>query len=154
MRAKENRFRFIWIMQIFVLAGFLVAFGSCKDDDEDDNPEVVFKATLSGTSEVPPNTSMATGTATLTFNEDTEIFSLVVNFSGVVATNGHIHKAAAGVSGGVVFPFNLPITSPVNYTSPPLDSTQRADLFNHLYYVNIHSAAYGGGEIRGQLIME
>ena len=78
----------------------------------------------------------------------------MVNYSGVTATNSHIHKGAAGVSGGVVFGFTSPITSPVNYTSVALDAAQEADLNANLYYVNIHSAAFPGGEIRGQLIKQ
>jgi hypothetical protein len=52
----------------------------------------IYTATLSGTNEVPPNASTATGTATLTLNGD----SLAVNivFSGLIggpATASHIH---------------------------------------------------------------
>ena len=65
-----------------------------------------------------------------------------------------IHKGAVGVPGGVVFGFPAPITSPIDYTSVALDSTQQADLNANMYYVNIHSAAYPGGEIRGQLIKQ
>lgn len=137
-----------------ILAGLMISFSSCEDDDDNKgNDEVVFRATLSGASEVPPNMSAATGDATLTFNESTNTFSIVVNYTGVDATGAHIHKGAPTESGGVVFPFNQ-LASPINYTSSPLDSAQKADLFANMYYVNIHSAAYPGGEIRGQLIKE
>ena len=141
-------------IQFIFLAGVLIIAGSCKKDDPDPDPNVIFLATINSASEVPVNASTATGTATLTFNKDTKIFSIVINFSGITATNAHIHKAASGVSGGVIFGFTLPITSPVNYTSIALDTTQEADLFANLYYVNIHSAAFPGGEIRGQLIKQ
>lgn len=145
--------RFVLKQFLFiVLAGILVASLSCKDEETPD-PNVIFKAVINGASEVPVNASTATGTATLTYNTDTKIFSIVVNYSGVTATNAHIHKAAVGVSGGVAFGFT-PITSPINFTSAALDSTQQADLNAHLYYVNIHSAQYPGGEIRGQLIKQ
>lgn len=78
----------------------------------------------------------------------------MVNFSGITATASHIHKAAVGVPGSVIFGFTPPITSPINYTSVALDSTQQADLNANLYYVNIHSAAFPAGEIRGQLIKQ
>ena len=141
-------FRFV---QLFLLAGLLFTSASCKKEDD---PNLVFKATMNGTSEVPPNASTATGSATLTFNEDTKIFTVVVTFTGINATNGHIHKGAAGSPGGPVFPFTLPIVSPINYTSVALDATQEADLKAGLYFVNIHSAAYQAGEIRGQLELE
>lgn len=137
------------IIQAVILTGVMIFMISCNDD-EDTN--VVFKAILNGASEVPANASTATGSATLTYNRDTKIFNIQVDFTGITPTMGHIHKAAVGVSGGVVFPFTNPVTSPVDYTSPALDSTQVADLFAGLYYVNLHTTAYGAGEIRGQLI--
>ena len=125
---------------------------SC-DSSDDPNPKVTFKATLNGTSEVPANASTATGTATLTYNTTTKIFTVTVTHTIAAATNGHIHKGAMGVSGSPVFPFSS-FTSPITYTSIALDATQQADLYAGLYYVNIHTAAYPGGEIRGQLIKQ
>lgn len=116
-------------------------------------PTTTFLATMSGSSEVPANASTATGTATLTFNTVTKIFSVTVTYSGVTATAAHIHKGAAGVSGSVIFPFSV-ITSPITYTSAALDATMESDLNANLYYVNVHSAAFAGGEIRGQLIKQ
>jgi CHRD domain len=138
---------------VLVLAGVLLIAGSCKKSDTA-NPNVIFKATLNGASETPANASTATGTATLTFNTNTKIFSIVVTFSGVTATASHIHKGDVGVAGNVVFGFTTPITSPINYTSVALDASQEADLNANLYYVNIHSSAFPGGEIRGQLIKQ
>ena len=113
----------------------------------------VFTATLNGASEVPPVVSAATGTATLAFNTTTKIFVLSVTHSLVTVSNGHIHRAAAGVSGGVVFGFPS-FASPISYTSVALTAAQEADLNAGLYYVNLHSAAFPGGEIRGQLIKQ
>lgn len=140
-------------VQAIVLASVLLFAGSCKKSDTT-STDVVFKAVINGASETPANASTATGTATLTFNTTTKIFSIVVNFTGITATASHIHKGDVGVAGGVVFGFTPPITSPINYTSVALDATQEADLNANLYYVNIHSAAFGGGEIRGQLIKQ
>ena len=139
---------------LFVIASIIIISAACSKDEDTPDPNVVFKATINGAGEVPVNASTATGTATLTFNTDTKIFTIVVDFSGVTATNSHIHKGAVGVSGGVIFGFTNPITSPINYTSVALDATQEADLMANLYYVNIHSTAYPGGEIRGQLIKQ
>ena len=124
---------------------------SCKGDEP--NPNVVFTATLKGASEVPTNASAATGTATLTFNTDTKIFVIAVTHAGFVASNGHIHKAAAGAVGNPVFTF-ASFASPINFTSAALTTDQEADLNAGLYYVNLHSVTYPGGEIRGQLIKQ
>lgn len=128
-------------------------FISCDKDDPVPNPNVAFAATLNGASESSPNNSTATGSSTATFNTDTKILTITTTYSGVTATLGHIHKGAIGVAGGVVFPFTN-LASPINLTTPPLDATQEADLMANLYYVNIHSAAFPAGEIRGQLIRQ
>jgi len=140
-------------VQAIVLVSVLLIAGSCKKSDTT-STDVIFKAVINGASEAPVNASTATGTATLTFNTTTKIFSIVVNFTGITATASHIHKGETGVSGSIVFGFTAPITSPINYTSAALDATQEADLNANLYYVNIHSDAFPAGEIRGQLIKQ
>lgn len=140
------------LFRFLVISIVLLGIFSC-DSSDDPNPNVTFKATLNGTSEVPANASTATGTATLTYNTTTKIFTVTVTHTIAAATNGHIHKGAMGVSGSPVFPFSS-FTSPITYTSIALDATQQADLYAGLYYVNIHTAAYPGGEIRGQLIKQ
>jgi len=138
-----------------VITAMSFSLGSCKKDDDTPpaDPTITFKATMNGANEVPANASTATGTATLSFDTLTKIFTLSVVYTGVVGTNGHIHKAAAGTNGSVIFPFSS-FASPISYTSAALDATQESDLKAHLYYVNIHSAAFPGGEIRGQLIKQ
>jgi len=131
----------------------VVAFGitSC-DKDEDDDPTVTYNVVLNGAKEVPANPSTATGTATFTYDTITYTLSGSVRYSGFTATNAHIHKGAANVSGGVAFPLTAPFdVSPIVLVSVVLNATQRADLKANLYYINVHSVAYPGGEIRGQL---
>ena|SRR5687767_4185783 len=142
--------RLIKLLSIALLTFFVI---SCDKDDDAPNPNVAFTATLNGASESSPNNSTATGSSTATFNKDTKILTITTTYSGLTATAGHIHKGAVGVAGGVVFPFTN-LTSPINLTTPPLDATQEADLMANLYYVNIHSAAFPAGEIRGQLIRQ
>jgi hypothetical protein len=143
----------LYRVQAIVLVSILLIAGSCKKNDTA-STDVIFKAVINGSGETPANASTATGTATLTFNTNTKIFSIVVNFTGIEATASHIHKGEAGVAGNVIFGFTPPITSPINYTSAALDASQEADLNANLYYVNIHSAAFPAGEIRGQLIKQ
>lgn len=140
----------------FAVFFLLLSAVSCSNDDDPTptpNPNATFNATLNGASESTPNASTATGSATLSFNTTTKIFTITVTHTIAAATNGHIHKGAIGVSGSPVFPFSS-FTSPITYTSVALDASQEADLNAELYYVNIHSAAFPGGEIRGQLIKQ
>ncbi|WP_426484574.1 CHRD domain-containing protein [Flavobacterium sp. 2] len=129
---------------------------SCSSNDDNSNPSpiiVTFNATLSGASEVPANASTATGTATLSYNKTTKIFTVTVTYSGLTPTMGHIHMGAAGTNGPVIFPFSS-LASPISYTSTALTAAQETDLIANNYYVNLHTDAFAGGEIRGQLITE
>ena len=140
----------------FIITLLLISvFTSCSKSDPAPTPNsnVTFLATLNGSNEVPANASSATGSATLTFNTTTKILSITVTHNIVAPTAAHIHKAAAGVNGSVIFGFTS-AASPITYTSVALDATQEADLFANQYYVNIHTALYPGGEIRGQLFKQ
>ena len=118
-----------------------------------------FKATLNATSEVPANQSPATGTATVTLDSATNKITWSGTFSGLTgpATAAHIHgPAPAGKNAGVILwistkgsPFNSPFQGSADQ---PLTADQAADLMAGNYYVNIHTAANPGGEIRGQLV--
>jgi hypothetical protein len=141
----------------FIAITFLfLAATSCskKDDPAPISTTDTFVATINGSSEVPANSSPATGSATAVFNKTTKVLTITTTFTGLTATNAHIHKGAVGVSGGVIFPFASPFTSPIVTVTPALTADQETDLYAHLYYVNLHTAALPGGEIRGQLIKQ
>jgi len=113
---------------------------------------VTLTATLAGTQEVPPNDKAGTGQAEVTFNKDTLALKYRVTYSGLSgpATGAHIHgPAAAGANAPVLVPFANP-ASPIAGEAT-LNPTQAGDLLAGLYYVNVHTAAHPGGEIRGQL---
>lgn len=137
------------LLKILTLAFFFTSIVSCTDDNVL-NTQVIYKAVLNGTSETTPNTSKATGIATLTFNTTSKVFTISVEHNVVSPTMGHIHRGAFNNNGPVVFPFTT-LTSPIAYTSSILTAEQEADLTAGLYYVNIHSAAFPAGEIRGNL---
>lgn len=132
--------------------GMLFLLAACdKKDDNTPDPTVAFTANLNGASEETPTGSAATGSASASYNQDTKVLTLSLSYTGLTPSAGHIHKGAVGVSGGIVFPFTS-LTSPISFTSPPLNAAQEADLMSNLYYVNLHSVAFPLGEIRGQLI--
>jgi hypothetical protein len=143
------------LIRFSIIALFVTGFNSCSKSDPAPTtyPYVTFVATLTGGSEVPANPSTASGTATLSYNPSTKIMALTVNHNIATPTAAHIHKGASNVAGGVIFGFASAV-SPINYTSVALDAAQEADLYANLYYVNVHTATYPGGEIRGQLIKQ
>src|SRR6187399_42208 len=111
------------------------------------------KATLDGKSEVPANTSAATGTADIDFDPASKKLSWKVTYSGLSgpATAAHFHgPAEAGKNAGVAIAIPNATSSPVE-GSATLTDAQAADLVAGKYYVNIHTAANPGGEIRGQV---
>jgi len=123
-------------------------------------PSIAFSATgfstvLSGAAEVPANGSPGSGTAVVVLNDAQTSFSYTVTYTGLVAgvTASHIHKAAVGVNGGVLFPFTPPLgtTSGTFSGTVVVTAANVADLLAGLYYVNIHTGTYPGGELRGQL---
>jgi hypothetical protein len=142
-------------MATLLLSGALLTAGCSKSDPVVPNPNITFLGTLSGANEVPANASTATGSVSVVFNSDTKILTATVTFSGLTPSAGHIHNAAAGVNGPVVFPLgSAPFSSPINYTSVALTAAQETDLMANNYYVNLHTAAIPGGEIRAQLIKQ
>lgn len=111
-----------------------------------------FTATLDGLSEVPPNASPATGNATVIVDTNTNTLTVDLSFSGLVAaqTAAHIHgPAPAGVNAGVLHP--LPLGSFTGHVIAS-NATVVGHIQNGLTYINVHSQAFPGGEIRGQLL--
>jgi len=111
-------------------------------------------ATLSGSQEVPPVNSAGQGKAMLSLNTATKQLTWKISYSGLSgdAAAAHIHgPAAPGANAGVVV--NLGASGVKNPLegSATLTDAQIADLLAGKDYVNIHTAANKGGEIRGQV---
>lgn len=113
---------------------------------------VQMKATLTGAQEVPAVTTPGNGTATFMFDTVSRKLDWDISYSGLsgAATGAHIHgPAAPGANAGVMVPFPAP-TSPIK-GSATLTEAQAAALMGGQTYVNVHTAANAGGEIRGQI---
>src|SRR5262249_46844049 len=61
------------------------------------------KVTLSGSQEVPPVTTSATGSGTITVGDDRTVSGSVTT-TGVVGVAAHIHQAAPGQNGSAIIP--------------------------------------------------
>jgi hypothetical protein len=123
-----------------------------------------FTADLKPSNEVPPNQTTGSGSATATYDSATKALSWNGTYSGLSGpvTAAHIHgPAPAGQNAGVVFWISQkppapgepapPFPSPFTGTATLTDA-QASDLMSGLYYVNIHTKANPGGELRGQLV--
>ena len=109
------------------------------------------KITLAGSNEVPPVTTSATGSGTITINDDRSV-SGSVTVTGMTPTAAHIHEAAMGVNGPVIVPMTK--TGDNTFTFPAnakLTDAQYASFKSGNLYVNVHTAANPGGEVRAQL---
>jgi len=112
------------------------------------------KATLSGAAEVPAVTTAGKGTADIDYDAASKKLSWKVTYTGLSgpATAAHFHgPAGAADKAGVAVAIPNAGTSPVE-GSATLTDAQAADLTAGKYYVNIHTAANPGGEIRGQVM--
>ncbi len=125
--------------------------------------------------------SLASGTATLTLSADESQLEYEITIVGLDldgaqtgdpnddVTGLHIHNAPAGQSGAVIFGMISPnhdtddlVIDPVAGTltgvwedSDPANanlSDMLEALRNEELYINVHTVAFGGGEIRGQII--
>ncbi|MCW3091987.1 MAG: hypothetical protein JWP81_3056 [Ferruginibacter sp.] len=113
-----------------------------------------FNARLQGAQQTPPNASPATGTVYAIVDKATDSLFLTGSYSGLptAATNAHIHTGAPHVSGGVIVPLKYTATN-----SGTLDTAQivtaaiRDNILSGNTYVNVHTAPFPAGEIRGQL---
>ena len=109
------------------------------------------KVTLSGSQEVPPVKTSATGSATVMIKSDKSV-SGTITTTGIDAIAAHIHDGPAGKNGPVIVPFTK--ASDGTWSIAPgakLSETQYASYLAGNLYVNVHSAANKAGEIRGQI---
>ena len=134
---------------------------------------VVLTANLSGANEppIPGILTGAFGSATITVNLTARTVTYAVTVfnlpSGVTAS--HIHVGAVGIAGPVVVNFAPAVTSSNDFSfsgtvqdtafvlRPDQGIRSADDMFQAILggnsYVNVHSSANPGGEIRGQLIV-
>lgn len=107
--------------------------------------------TLGGSEEVPPVSTSARGSGTITVGEDMSV-SGSVTISGLSPFAAHIHTGARGTNGPVAV--GLAKTADNVWSVPAgarfTDTQYRAFMAGETY-VNVHTQANKGGEIRGQL---
>jgi hypothetical protein len=136
-----------------------LAAAGCGDDD---NRSLFEASPLSGANEVPSNASGASGSAGFDVDGSTVSYSVEVRgITGILFA--HVHSGAAGTNGPVrVNLFLGPQTGAVDgllvqgtFTSSDVVGISFEDLLSEMRagtaYVNVHTVAFPGGEIRAQL---
>jgi len=109
-------------------------------------------ATMSGAAERPmPNASTATGAFVGVIDPTTRALSYTVTYAGLTPVAGHLHRInLPNGNGPVEIPF-ASLGSPVIGTATLTTAGRVDSLLNGYYYANLHSAAFPGGEIRGDI---
>jgi hypothetical protein len=145
------------IASLFLLLVFTATAPACDDDDDNDNQvpstTVQLQATLNGQQEVPATPSTATGAFTGSYDKVTRVLTYTVTYQGLTPSAGHIHQAAPGVNGGVIVPFTTLSPSPITGTTTLTEANGDKLLVGETY-VNLHTTAFPGGEIRGNIIVK
>ena len=109
------------------------------------------RVALKGENEIPPVATAATGAGILIVGADKSV-SGSVTISGMTVTVAHIHDASAGKNGPIIIPLTKTsdtvwaVPEGLKFTDAQYESYKAGNL-----YFNMHSAAYRGGEIRGQI---
>jgi hypothetical protein len=107
---------------------------------------------MTGNQETPKGSPTGKGSATVTLNPATGRVCFKLSWSGIgTPSAAHIHKAPAGKAGAVVIPFfggtakhNACVTASKSLVSAIVKKPSN-------YYVNVHTAKYPNGALRGQL---
>lgn len=133
-----------------------------------------FSARLSGAEEVPPINTAGTGNFEMTIQPGAITFSLTFSDLSSPLAVAHLHFAPSKVNGGVMIFLcggggqpDCPATTEgtitgtitaANVTGPAAQGIAPGDLDSALEavrdglsYANMHTANFGGGEIRGQV---
>ncbi len=144
----------------------VVAIAACGSDNSVTVQSTTYATTLAGAKERPnPNVSTATGTATFIMVGSTLNYTVTATGLSGNITGSHIHVGSADASGGIVSDLTQTgtqtgtvVTGSINLALPIVRGTStitgdslKVLLNNGNAYVNIHTAIYPGGEIRGNL---
>ena len=149
-----------WIRQVFPGSFVLLAIvglagcggGGDGGGGVPTSPTIITKvASLDNTQETTGSTSAGKGGGILAVDTATGKASGFVASTGVPGIASHIHSGARGVAGGIIVPL---VGGPDIWVVPDnttLSATNVTAFQNGNLYFNIHSAAFPGGEIRGQI---
>jgi CHRD domain-containing protein len=138
------------LVGMFFVAALLTACGGGSGTPM--NSVAVKTASLNGAQETPAVTTAATGSAVFTIDMSSGAIQGSVTTTGIDGVAAHIHEGPVGTPSPVIVPLTQgppgtwSVPDGTMLTSSQLDSLRSGNL-----YVNVHTAANPGGEIRGQI---
>ena len=118
---------------------------------------ISFTVPLTGAEQVPPVDTPAKGSAALTYDPATRTVTWTITYTGLSApaTMAHFHgPAEKGKNGPVVVWLSTkgsPAESPFKGEAT-LTPEQAQQFTAGEWYINVHTQAHPGGEIRGQVV--
>jgi hypothetical protein len=118
-------------------------------------PPAGFEVALSGTQEVPPVDTPASGIAELEIDLDTGAVSGILVVEDMEPTAAHIHDGFAGSNGPILVHLEQDAADPNRFSfaaNAALTSAQLDRLLEGGLYLNVHSQAHPPGEVRGQIL--
>lgn len=130
-----------------VLAALLVAGPALSET-------IKLQATLTAAAQVPPADSKGSGSASINYDTGSKTLDWKVTYENLTGdpTAAHFHgPAPVGKNAGPVVPITGSLASPVQGAATLTDA-QAKELLAGLWYINVHTVAYPGGEIRGQVV--
>ena len=129
------------------------------------HPALTYTARMNAGNATPPTNEKGIGLASMRIDGHTLSYSITVSDLTGPATAAHIHVGADGTSGPPVYSFVIKNVSKGKLTEGSIDLSKNASngvsgdslrvlLDNGNAYVNVHTAAHPGGEIRAQIVKE
>jgi hypothetical protein len=112
--------------------------------------ETLYAGVLSGTNEVPPVTSQATGGAQFVLSPDHMQLRYEADVNGILPTAAEIDNAPRGQNGPMLYQLTLAQQEVLGQLS--MASADLPKLMGGNVYVNVRTASYAGGELRTQLL--
>ena len=116
-------------------------------------PDNIFSAVLTGSEEIPAVTSNAKASAAIIVDLNTRQIKATVVTADINATAVNAHEGVKGVNGSEVIAFTETSPGSSVWTAASILSAEQLEkLKTGNYYINIKSAAFPNGEIRGQIL--
>ena len=137
-------------MKKLLLAAAVITLAGCSSMPDWMPGSGAMKVSLTGSEEVPPVPTQAKGSGSFRVADDGTVSGSVTT-EGMQGTMAHIHQAAKGQNGPVIVPLTKNGDTYMAPDGAKLNDAQMQAFKAGGLYVNVHTAANKGGEVRGQL---